>query len=140
MNSQMRSKLRLILLKHEGYETHPYVDTEKKITIGIGRNLTDNGIRPTEIDMMFFNDTEYFYHFLDNRFDWFAELNEARQIALIDFCFIGTHKFLEFKKMIAALARKDYESAANEVLDSDYAKQVGQRANDIAEILRSGTI
>lgn len=140
MNPTMKAQLRHLLIKHEGYESHPYKDSMGHITIGIGRNLDSRGVLPTEIDMMCDHDMQYFYDQLDSHFKWFAQLNDARQIALIDMCFMGFKKFLSFKKMIAYLEAHDYDNAAIELLDSVYAKQVGNRAIDLASIIKLGYI
>ena len=140
MQLDMKSKLRQLLIKHEGYEGHPYSDSVGKVTIGIGRNLTDRGVLPTEIDMMFDHDVDYFFNFLSDKFVWFPKLNEARQIALVDMCFMGTKTFMQFEKMIAALEMGDYERAAEEITNSKYAGEVGQRAIDLSNIIRMGAI
>lgn len=140
MNPEMKSKLRHLLIQHEGYEQKLYTDTKGKHTIGIGRNLDDRGVLPTEIDMMCDHDMQYFYDQLDSHFPWFSSLNEARQIALVDMCFMGFKKFLSFKKMIVYLAKKDYSNAAIELLDSTYASQTGKRAIDLAAIIKLGFI
>ena len=41
----------------EGYESHPYLDTVGKVTIGYGRNIGDNGISLEEAQIMFNNDS-----------------------------------------------------------------------------------
>ena len=40
----------------EGTQLEPYLDTVGKLTIGIGRNLSDCGIRLDEAELMFQND------------------------------------------------------------------------------------
>jgi lysozyme len=140
MNPDMKTKLRALLIKHEGYKTHPYVDTTGHVTIGIGRNLTDRGALPSEIDLMCENDSNYFFSFLNEKYSWFPKLNEARQIALIDMCFMGTRSFMEFEKMLDALSKEDYSNAAKEILNSEYRKEVGQRDWDIANIIKNGTL
>jgi len=140
MTPDMKSKLRHLLISHESYEHFPYTDTTGHITIGIGRNLSDRGVLPTEIDMMFDHDVDYFFNFLTDHFAWFPKLNDARQIALVDMCFMGTRSFLTFDKMIAALEKGDYNLAAQEVVNSKYEDQVGQRAMDIATIIKTGSL
>lgn len=140
MSPEMKSQLRHLLIIHEGYKLHPYTDTMGHISIGIGRNLDSRGVLPTEIDMMCEHDMQYFYDQIDSHFTWFAKLNTARQIALIDMCFMGFKKFITFEKMLIALQKEDYETAANEILNSEYATQVGQRAKDLADIIRRGQI
>ena len=58
---------------------------------------------------------------------------------LISMCFnLGIHRLLGFSKMIKALLSKDYTTAAIEALDSKWAQQVGQRAKDVAVMIRQG--
>lgn len=141
MTPDMRYKVRQLLIKHENYKLFPYYDEFSKITIGIGRNLTDHGVSPTEIDIMFEHDVDYFYGKLLDTYDWFNLLNEARQIALIDMCFnLGFKKFQTFTNMIKACEIFDYDEVALQIIDSEYEKQVGQRAHDIAAIIRSGVL
>ena len=140
MTPEMKAKLRHLLIVHEGYRQTLYHDSFGIPTIGIGRNLESRGVLPTEIDMMCDNDMQYFYNQLSEKFPWFLKLNDARQIALIDMCFMGLKKFMSFKKMIAYLEQEDYPNAAIELLDSAYAKQVGNRAIDLAAIIKLGYI
>ena len=49
---QARNALLAMLERYEGVRLKPYVDTEGKIPIGVGRNLTDGGISSAESDGM----------------------------------------------------------------------------------------
>lgn len=140
MTPAMRGSLRQLLIKHEGYRLMPYTDTLGNTTIGIGRNLTGRGAQPTEIDQMFNNDVDYFYNFLTNTYPWFQLLNEARQIALVDMCFMGTKPFSEFENMIDYLSKANWLQASLEIKYSKYASQVGQRAIDIQNIILNGAL
>jgi lysozyme len=59
---------------------------------------------------------------------------------MINLCFnLGITKLLTFKKALAAMEQEDFELAAEEFLDSKWAKQVGPtRSEDIAYMVRSG--
>lgn len=128
-----------MIKRHEGFRRFPYRCTAGKLTIGYGRNLEDVGISEDEAEMLLLNDVERCWEQL-SQFDWFHDLNEARQWALVDMLYnLGFSRFMGFKKMLAALERRDYESAAAEMLDSKWARQVGNRAIELAEIMRSGT-
>lgn len=140
MTPDMRVKLRKELIQSEGIKSTLYFDTQGIPTIGVGRNLRDRGLLSDEIDLCLNNDLDYFNDFLFTHYLWFRLLNEPRQIALINLCFAGTKTFTTFKRMIAALEKGDFDSAADEVLDSLYAKQVGNRAVRIADILRTGQL
>lgn len=137
MTPEMSAKLRRSLILHEGYSKQPYLDTMGKITIGIGYNLSDRGLPDEWIQSQYEDDVAYFFNQLST-FPWFHELNEDRQIILIDMSFMGWKKFLTFKRMIGALENKDYQKAGIEMLDSRWAKQVGGRAVLLANAMIKG--
>jgi lysozyme len=137
MPTEMFQKLRRSLIKHEGYENKPYVDTVGKITIGCGYNLSDRGIGNDVIESWLLSDISYFNNQL-SVFSWFGNLCEDRRIALIDMSFMGFKKLLEFKEMLAALAKNDFNTAADEMLKSEWATQVKSRATDLAQVIRNG--
>lgn len=126
------------LILHEGMKLKPYTDTVGKITIGVGRNLDDKGITREEAFFLLQNDIRECVRDLE-RYQWFKELDEVRKKVLVDMRFnLGPSRLQGFKKMIAALERHDYQSAANEMLDSLWAKQVKTRAERLAEMMRTG--
>lgn len=140
LTPELRQALRNMLVRHEGLKKYPYVDSVGKITIGIGFNLTDRGMTDNWINQQYEEDVLYFYNQLMVTFDWYQRLDQVRQIALIDMCFMGWKKFLGFKKMLSALAISDYRLAAFEMLDSKWADQVGNRAKELADIIATGAI
>ena len=136
------SKLIDMLKRHEGVETHAYVDTVGKVTIGVGRNIDPNqglGLSDTEIKYLLSNDISRVELELYNTFDWFDDLGEARGDAMVDICFnLGLPRLLKFKKALAAMDAKDYKLAAIEFLDSRWAEQVGQRAIELSLMIETG--
>ena len=126
------------LKRHEGLELKPYMCTSGKLTIGYGRNLEDKGITEKEADDLLTEDIIDVYESL-NQFEWFAGLDKARAGVLVNMTFnIGFNGIQKFIKMINALSLKDYELAAKEMLDSRWARQVGGRATELAEQMRTG--
>lgn len=141
MTPEGKQKLKTLLVQHESYKQFPYTDITGHLTVGIGRNLTDRGISTNEAFYLLDDDILYFSSKLNHFLQCFANLDENRQIALIDMCFnLGVQGFLNFKNMISALERSDYESAAKEMLDSKWAEQVGERATCLSNIIRTGAI
>ena len=121
----------------EGLRLHPYLDTVEKVTIAWGRNL-ENGISIDEAEFMFENDFNRTVKEL-SQYSWYLNQPQHVKDALINMNFnLGIHRLLGFKKMIMALIEKDYTTAAMEALDSKWAIQVGQRAKDIALMIRQG--
>lgn len=123
---------------HEALRLQLYLDTVGKQTIGWGRNIEDNGISKEEADFMFDNDFARCQRELAP-FPWYTNQPQNVQDALMNMCFnLGIAKLLGFRKMIMALTAKDYTKAAIEALDSKWAGQVGQRAKDVALMMRQG--
>jgi lysozyme len=141
MTPDSKQKLKHLLVSHENYKQFPYTDTTGHLTIAIGRNLTDRGISTTEAFYLLDEDILYFYAKLMHFVPCFIQLSENRQIALIDMAFnLGVQGFLNFKQMLSALEMHDYERAADEMLQSKWAEQVGERATCLANIMRTGEI
>jgi len=131
-------KLENLLIKHEGLKLKPYKCTAGKLTIGIGRNLQDVGITEAEARMMLRYDIEVARTPL-LKYKWFTQLNDVRKDVVINMVFnIGLGKFLKFKKTILALQEQDYEDAAFQMTDSEWAKQVGDRAVELAAMMLLG--
>lgn len=129
------------LIRHEGVRLHLYADTVGKLTIGCGRNLTDNGINRAEAYFLLRNDIDRTINELVQAFPWFSDLDEVRQRVLIDMNFnIGLTGLKKFKATIAAIGARQYEQAADQMLKSLWAKQVGKRASRLAAMMRTGML
>lgn len=123
------------LERDEGVRLKPYADITGKLTIGVGRNLTDNGISAVEAHRLLANDVAAAFDDLDRNAPWWRSLSADRQRGFVNMCFnLGWPRLSKFTKMLAALERGDGQNAAIEVLDSTWAKQVGERANRIARL------
>ena len=141
------SKLTEMLRRHEGVESHAYLCSQNFMTIGVGRNVDagdDGGARglglsDDEVDYLLENDIGRVIQELDGEYSWFSELNEARSDAMVDISFnLGQTRLRGFKKALEAMGSGDWEEASRQFLDSRWAKQVGSRATELAEIIRVG--
>jgi lysozyme len=134
-----KAKLAEQLKKHEGIKLKPYTDTVGKLTLGIGRNLEDKGITEQEALFMLNNDVDYFYGKLAKRLPWFLNLDDVRQNVLVNMAFnLGVGGLLTFKNMLRLVSIGHYQEGAKEMLNSKWAEQVGYRANELAEQMRTG--
>lgn len=134
------NRLHRLLIRHEGFMSKPYEDTTGHITIGVGRNLDSVGLSRDEVLYLLNNDIERCDRELRHNFRWYLTLCRVRQDALINLCFnLGITRLLTFKKALAAMEQGNFELAAEEFLDSKWAKQVGStRSEDIAHMVSSG--
>lgn len=125
-----------MLKRHEGYRTTIYVDSLGVETIGYGHNL-HKPITRKAAEQIFADDVADAKGDCIHHFPWFYELTEARQWVLINMCFnLGINRLLGFKKFLTAVAMGDYETAANEMLSSLWARQVKGRARELAQLMR----
>lgn len=130
------------LTKHEGRETYPYPDPVKgmdAITIGVGHNLSANGLPDFIIDLLLCHDIKVAREELDRIHPQWRGYTQTRRDALTELMFImGAGTLSTFKKMWACIDQEDWSGAAIELLDSRFAQQVGRRAHVIADLLEDG--
>ena len=144
---------------HEGIVLNVYQDHLGINTVGIGRNLDDRGI--TDGELLFMNKTiddiydnglteeEAYYlcmndiaivekELLANK-PILLQLNDVRQMVLIDMAFnMGVPRLMKFKDMWLAIEKVNYIAACEEMIDSRWAGQVGSRAMKLSIAMKNG--
>jgi lysozyme len=105
----------------------------------VGRNIQDAGISAAEAMTLLDNDVAACIADLTG-FGWWSGLGAVRQRAILDMRFqLGPAGFRGFRKMLAALAVRDYRTAAREALDSKWARQDSPtRARTVTAMLETG--
>jgi lysozyme len=127
------------LRRDEGVKLKLYQDTVGKWTIGIGRNLSDIGISDQEADLLLDNDIHAATVSLESTFPWTMALDDVRREALINMTFnMGIHSLAQFKDFLGKLQAGDYSGAAQAMLQSKWADQVGARAQRLSIQIESG--
>lgn len=124
------------LKRHEGLRLKPYRCSAGKLTIGYGRNLEDKGINLGEAETMLRADAA-------ESWDWataeFPELDEVRQAVIANMHFnLGPRRLRLFHNMYKALRVGAYTTAAEAMLFSLWARQVGRRATELATQMKTG--
>ena len=137
----MQAKYKQMTKDFEGLRLKPYKCSANKLTIGYGRNLEDVGISRAEADMMFerdFAQAEAEARQLCRTYKVnYEDLIEQRFYVLTDMMFnLGYNRLSKFKKLLYALKNSLYDDAAKEMLDSTWATQVGNRATQLAALMR----
>lgn len=135
---QTQTEIEKLLIGHEGLKQFPYKCTAGKITIGIGRNLTDKGITEEEALYLLKNDIKECVSDLNLIFVDIETFPDNVQLVLISMRFqLGNNGFKQFRKMITAFIVKDYEEAVVQMKDSNWYKQVPARANDLIKLIET---
>lgn len=127
------------LIRHEGLRLGLYKCPADKWTIGVGHNIEDLGIS-SQVAMMMLNEDvdRALYELLEN-LPWVAGITPVRREVFVNMVFnLGITSFLGFKKMLAHAEIAEWHQAALEGFDSKWARQVGQRANELMAQLEAG--
>jgi len=126
-----------IIKRHEGMRTRPYHCSEGKLTIGIGRNLDDVGISQDEAEYMALNDIAMAEKYAAALVRDFNGLNDNRKIVLVSMAFqMGRTGLSKFVKMLDAIDIGAFRTAADEMLDSKWARQTPERAKELSEMMK----
>tara|TARA_B110000285_G_C14600724_1_gene370531 strand:+ start:20 stop:430 length:411 start_codon:yes stop_codon:yes gene_type:complete len=131
-------RLRETITRHEGSRLQMYQDSLGIWTIGVGHNIQEKGISPKVMELMLDEDLEEAISELKRSVSFFSKMPQQVQEALVNLSFnMGIPRLMQFKKTLALLREGDFESAADELLDSRYSEQVGRRALEIADMIRT---
>ena len=94
-----------LLTRHEGRRAFPYLDTAGRLTIGVGRNLTDRGLAGDEIDYLLATDIALARSICGDQFGAaFAGASKARRHALVSMAFnLGGPRLAGFTRLRGAV-------------------------------------
>lgn len=113
-------------LKHdEGFRGNPYTDTEGYLTIGYGTKLP---LSRKEAEVLLKMRLDETIEDVNSRLSHLNIRKEAWDILYNMAYQLGVGGLLKFKKMLKALEKQDYKTAAKEGLDSLWARQTPNRA------------
>lgn len=127
------------LRRDEGTRKFPYPDSKGNVTIGVGHNLSEDGMSDAVIAFQLQDDVNAVSFILNARLPWFRSIDPVRQGALMNMCFnLGFNGLEEFGKMLTAFAKGDWTTAAAEMVSSAWAKEVGDRAKRLETQILTG--
>lgn len=136
--------VRVILEQEEGWSDRPYYDHLGFPTIGYGFNLhmpkyadLPGFVLPRKAgDAWLQAIVDHIRSELAEELSW---MNEARQAVIISMAYqMGIKGVLGFGNMWAAIRKGDWNRAAEEMLDSRWAKQTPARAHRHATVMAHG--
>jgi lysozyme len=129
----MITNLKDQLIRDEGVILHPYIDSVGKTTIGVGRNLVDNGITIEEAMSLLVVDLARAKLAVCEALPWAVSLSEPRKAVLVNMAFnLGIHGLLGFVLTLGLVKDGRYVEASDEMLNSKWATQVGIRATRLS--------
>ncbi len=121
------------IIEHEGIRRFAYEDSRGYQTIGCGRLIDQRlgkGLSIAEIMYLLDNDINACQKQLEQNLVYKC-LDTVRQEVLIEMCFnLGYSGLMGFKKMMCALASRDYAKAVAEMANSTWSVQIGKKRFD----------
>lgn len=125
-----------------GFQPSAYQDSEGWWTIGFGRLIDKRKggrISLAEAELMLDNDIHAKTVGVYAELPWVEGLDEPRRAVIIGMAFnVGVQGLLGFKNMLAAVKTGEWSDAADHLMASKMARQIGRRADRWAQQLRTG--
>ena len=141
-NIEIPQQLLEQIRQQEGLELHSYWDPIGKVwTIGYGHTPSGPGVVWTEqqAETALLEDVTIAAQALNRALPWAQEMGVIRWAVFCNMVFnLGIFRFLAFHDTINAAQAGDWEAAAQGMLDSRWARQVGIRARELAAQMRTG--
>lgn len=148
MKNELQEVIKEDLIKHEGYKQEIYLDTEGLATFGIGHLVTEDDMEygwpvgtPVEkerIDNVFEQDFAIALSDARALFLNFDSLPDQVQRVLVNMAFnLGRSRLGKFKNMIVAVNEGNWAKAADEMVDSRWYNQVGNRSVELENWMRN---
>lgn len=139
------------LVRHEGYVAEIYLDTEQLPTFGIGHLVTEDDmehgwpvgtpVTDERILDVFHKDCDVAYSDACALVLNFAGQAPDAQRVLVNMAFnLGRNRLSKFKKMLKAVNEGNYLVAANEMINSKWYSQVGNRSKELVDIMKDARV
>ena len=133
----------------EGCVYEIYKDHLGYATFGIGHLITEKDdehgdpvgtpVSEARVHECFNQDIDIVTNELDDKMQWWRGLDDVRKRVLANMCFnLGYPRLSGFKRFLAAMGTSQWETAAEEMMDSKWATQVGSRADRLKQMVLTG--
>ena len=148
------------IAEYEGKRAHVYTDTAGHPSVGIGVNLDRHGAKEAleavgadydkvrageqdltddQISKLFQQDLNQAISDAGSAVSNFSTLNDPRQFVVVDMIFnLGSAGFGQFHHAISAIESQDWETAGEQMKQSSWYSQVGHRAENDVEMMKTG--
>ena len=123
---------------HEGFVEHVYDDSLGIPTIGYGFAIKDLILDEDIAEDILMRKLEKLKRNANSRFQWLEDMPQEVQAVVLNMCYqLGVTGVSKFRKAISALQEGDWSEAADEMLDSLWARQTPNRAKELSDIVRN---
>ena len=142
-------KLEAQLAIDEGKRLAAYLDTVGVLTVGIGHNCVSSPVpgvlKPGDTitdetcSQLFRDDIQESIIQIDRHLPWWKKLDDVRRNILVNMAFnLGINGLMQFRNTLKFIECGAYDMAADGMLASLWARQVGDRAKRLSKQMRTG--
>jgi lysozyme len=132
--------------RHEGFVAVPKPDAKGAYVVGYGHDIPESeasnysaGITLEEAENLLSADIQKAEDGVFGTLPWVKNISELRQGVLVEMSFqLGLNGLLGFKNTLAYIHGGDYANAAKGMLNSLWAKQTPERAEELAALMLNG--
>lgn len=149
MNVMNLQLLKSELRRDEDVNYTPYTDTTGHKSVGCGHNLSASPLpkgwtyplTDAQVDQLLDDDIQETCGQLDRFLPWWTQLDDVRQRVVANMAFnMGVGALLTFRNTLTDMKQGFYVAAATGMRASIWARQVGQRAQRLADAMASGVM
>ena len=124
--------------EHEGFRSRVYKCTEGYDTIGYGFAIKDLELDEDIAEEILLRKLEKLIKRIRDKFEWLDTVPHEVQGVLVNMSYqMGVTGVSKFKKALHAMQMFQWKIAADELLDSRWAKQTPNRAKELSDIIRN---
>ena len=124
--------------EHEGFRSRVYKCTEGYDTIGYGFAIKDLELDEDIAEEILLRKLEKLIKRIRDKFDWLDTVPHEVQGVLVNMSYqMGVTGVSKFKKALHAMQMFQWMIAADELLDSRWAKQTPNRARELSSIIKN---
>ncbi len=117
---------------------HVYDDSLGIPTIGYGFAIKDLVLDEDIAEEILIRKLEKLKRNANSRFQWLEDMPIEVQEVVLNMCYqLGVTGVSKFRKAISALQEGEWQEAADEMLDSLWARQTPNRAEELSNIVRN---
>lgn len=127
------------LKRDESCSLTPYQDSVGVWTVGYGHNCQATPISQQVADQMLADDLERVRQGVCKAWPWVGKLDDARYGVILNMAYnLGVSGLGGFVHFLAAMKAGNWQAAANEMQDSKWWGQVGERAKRLQQQVLTG--
>ena len=124
--------------EHEGFKSRVYKCTEGYDTIGYGFAVKDLELDEDIAEEILIRKLEKLIQRVRAKFKWLDTVPHEVQGVLVNMSYqMGVNGVSKFKKALHAMQMFQWKIAADELMDSRWARQTPNRAKELSNIIRN---